>query len=228
MNNESSQLLERIAALEQRLALTEDREAIRRLQYIYGYYLDNRMWDEVADLFADEGASIEIGRRGVYHDKARIRRFLNEVLGQGRWGLEKDEFINHIQLQMVITVAPDGRQAWARARGVVQGNSPAQATNTTMLWAEGSYENTYVKEAGVWKIKSLWWIPTFYVQMPGFNTALFKSGPASESFPPDSPSHPPDDALGRAFPEWHYRHPMTGEKVVTPPTSDRKKTEQNE
>ena len=219
MSEEIKRLLDRIEALEHRLDLGEDREAIRRLQYMYGFYLDNRMWNEVADLFADSGASIEIGRRGNYQGKDRIRRFLNEVLGQGRWGLDKNEFINHIQMQMVITVEPDRRRARARSRAIVQGNSPALDTNTTMLWAEGLYENSYVREDGVWKIERLWWVPTFYVHVPGFNTALFQSGPASESFPPDQPSVRKDEALGRIFPDWHYLHPITGEPTPASPTT---------
>lgn len=41
----------RLRLLEERLAAVEDREAIERLQNQYGYYLDNRMWDEVVELF---------------------------------------------------------------------------------------------------------------------------------------------------------------------------------
>ena len=219
MSEEIKRLLDRIEALENRVDLGEDREAIRRLQYMYGFYLDNRMWNEVADLFADSGASIEIGRRGNYQGKERIRRFLNEVLGQGRWGLDKNEFINHIQMQMVITVEPDRRHARARSRAIVQGNSPALDTNTTMLWAEGLYENRYIREDGVWKIERLWWVPTFYVHVPGFATALFQSGPANESFPPDQPSVRKDEALGRIFPDWHYPHPITGEPTPASPTT---------
>src|SRR3989337_2957373 len=110
----------RIAELEKRLAALEDKEAIQRVQYMYGYYIDNHMWDEMADLFADHTASIEIGRRGKYVGKERIRTFLVDVLGKGSWGLAKNEFFNHIQLQPVITLDPDGIRAKARARALIQ------------------------------------------------------------------------------------------------------------
>lgn len=209
-------LLARLAALEHRLGLLEDREAIERLQNQYGFYLDNRMWREVGDLFADEGASIEIGRRGNYLGKDRVHRFLHQVLGQGRWGLLKDEIINHIQLQMVISVADDGRTAQARCRAIVQGNSPPGTGS--LLWAEGIYENEYVKEGGVWKIRRLWWVPTFYVKMAGMDQAVFRSGPPDEAFPPDMPSAPEDPALGRSFLAFHYRHPITQAIVPSPGT----------
>jgi hypothetical protein len=210
----TAQLLARIEQLEQRLGAVEDREAIERLQYQYGFYLDNRMWREVADLFTDANPSIEIGRRGNYVGKERVYRFLHEVLGQGRWGLCKDEIINHMQLQMVTTLYGDRRTARSRSRAIVQGNSPPGSGS--MLWAEGLYENDYVKEAGTWKIQRIWWVPTFYVQVAGFDRAVFQSGPESREFPPDSPSAPPDSGLGRLFPPFHYLHPFTDETVPSP------------
>ncbi len=71
-----------LAARAQRLA---DEQEVENLQKIYGYYYDRRMWDDVADLFADDG-TIEMGQRGVYVGKARVREFLNLL---GPVGLER-------------------------------------------------------------------------------------------------------------------------------------------
>jgi len=65
-------LTERIAALEQRKSLIEDANAIERLQHSYGYYVDRGLWDEVANLFADDG-TIEIALDGVYVDRKSTR-----------------------------------------------------------------------------------------------------------------------------------------------------------
>lgn len=210
----TEELLRRLESLESKVSLIDDQGEIDRLQYIYGFYLDNRMWRELADMFCDCEPSIEIGRRGNYVGKERIHRFFSDVLGGGRWGLLKHEIINHMQLQQVITVAPDRKTAQMRSRAVVQGNSPPGGK--TMMWAEGVYENDYVKEGGVWKIKRIWWVPTFYVEIPGFDGAAFQSGPPSEAFPPDHPSQPQDEALGRSFMPFHYRHPFTGAVVPSP------------
>ena len=212
MPNEKA-LTGRIDALEDRLARLEDEREIARVQNIYGFYLDNRMWREIADLFTEDG-EIEIGRRGGYRGRARVHRFLEEVLGQGRWGLAREEIINHIQLQMVITVSADRRTAKMRSRALIQGNSPPGQSR--MLLAEGLYENDYVRLDGRWMIQHLWWAPTFYFTVPGFETAVFESGPVSEAFAPDTPPRDKHPQLGRDFPPFHYVHPFTGEPAPIP------------
>ncbi len=214
-----SALAAEIAELRNRLQALEDKDAIVRLQYQYGYYIDNRMWDAMVGLFCDDaseggGPEIEIGQRGAYVGKERIHRFLEQGLGGGRWGLLKDEIIHHIQLQPLVTVAADGLTAQCRARAQVQGNSPPGSGK--FLLAEGLYENSYVKQADGWRIKRLWWVPTYYFQIAGFDQAVFDSGPPSQDFPPDRPSVPVNQALGRRFPPFHYAHPASGEAFADP------------
>lgn len=205
-----------LAAMRQRLQVLEDKDAITRLQYQYGYYIDNRMWDAMVGLFSDRAPEIEIGQRGAYVGKERIRRFLSDVLGGGRTGLLRDEIIHHIQMQPLVTVAADGQSAQCRARAMVQGNSPPGSGQ--FLLAEGLYENEYVKEGGAWKIRRLWWVPTYYFQVAGFDKAVFDSGPPSSDFPPDRPSVPVNEALGRRFPPFHYAHPFDGQAYSDPAT----------
>lgn len=210
----ANDLVAELAELKARLAVMEDRAAIERLQYQYGYYIDNRMWAEMSALFCDDAPEMEIGQRGVYIGKQRIHRFLEDVLGGGRRGLLKDEIIHHIQMQPIVTLDDDGQGASCRARAMVQGNSPPGSGK--FLLAEGLYENRYVKQAGEWRIKRLWWVPTYYFQIAGFDQAVFDSGPPSEDFPPDRPSVPRDEGLGRRFPPFHYRHPITSEETGSP------------
>ena len=209
--------------VKQRLAALEDKAAVERLQYQYGYYIDNRMWDAMVSLFCDDAPEIEIGQRGTYIGKDRIHRFLEHVLGGGRWGLLKDEIIHHIQMQPIITVAEDGQSAKCRARAMVQGNSPPGSGK--FLLAEGLYENAYLKEGGNWKIKRLYWVPTYYFQVDGFNGAVFDSGPPSEDFPPDRASPPRNEALGRRFPPFHYPHPFMDAAFDNPASEGREQGE---
>jgi hypothetical protein len=202
-----------LAKAEHAIGLLEDKNEIERLQYAYGYFLDNRMFREVADLFADNGAWIEIGERGRYHGKENVHRFLLEVLGGGRWGLARGEVINHVQQQVLITVDADRRRAQARARAEVQGNSPPDTP--TFLFADGIYENDYVKEGGRWKIEGIKVTMTFYAALERAKI-WFGTAPPDGQCAPDTPSDPPDPLLGRQFNAFRWPHPITGAKLGIP------------
>ena len=202
-----------IAELQHSLGILQDKDEIQHLQYAYGFFLDNRMFREVADLFATRDAWIEIGGRGRYFGKERIHRFLLEVLGGGRWGLLKNEVINHVQQQLTITVATDRQRAQSRARAEVQGNSPPDTP--TFLLADGVYENEYIREDGQWKILSVRVTMTFYAALER-RSVSFHTAPPSTAFPPDEPSQPVARGLGRQFNAFHFKHPVTGEVLRTP------------
>jgi acetyl esterase/lipase len=191
-----------LAARAQRLA---DEQEIENLQNIYGYYYDRRMWDEVADLFAD-GGTIEMDQRGVYVGKARVRAFLNLL---GPVGLKDGELNDHVQLQVVVHVAPDGRSAKARSRelnmtGVFESHGE---------WSEGIYENTFVKDNGVWKIQDLRYFPTFISDYALGWAADAKPVPtASAELPPDRPPTSVYAIYPKAhIPPFHYDNPASGQ-----------------
>src|SRR5690606_15330931 len=112
-----AELERRIQALERRKERLEDLNAIKRLQRAFGYYVDLGLWDEAADLFAENG-SIEIGLDGVYIGKERVREYLY-ALGGGKAGLAEGELNEHMQLMPVVTISEDGRTAKARWRGLL-------------------------------------------------------------------------------------------------------------
>jgi len=174
----------RVAALEARKERIEDVNAIERLQAAYGYYVDRALWDEVANLFADEG-TIEVGLDGVYVGKERVREYLY-ALGGGRQGLADGQLSEHLQVMPVITLAPDGLTAKARWRAIVL----AGQLGGDAFWGEGPYENEYVKDGGVWKIKTLHWYQALYVPYAGgWQTNPDPTGAkfVSSTLPPDRP-----------------------------------------
>jgi hypothetical protein len=177
-------LTTRIAALEQRKSLVEDANAIERLQAAYGYYTDRGLWDEAADLFADDG-TIEIALDGVYVGKPRVREYLY-AFGRGQRGLAAGRLDEHLQVMPVITVAPDGLTAKARWRAItLQGELGGEA-----FWGEGPYENEYVKDGDVWKIKSLHWYQALHVPYAGgwqTNPDPTLGRYVSATLPPDRP-----------------------------------------
>ena len=210
----NAELETKLAQLRHRADLLKDLDAIENLQAAYGYYFDKALWGEVADLFA-AGGSFEYGQRGVYVGKDHIRRAL---LLFGPEGQQKGWLNEHMQLQPIITVAPDGCTAKARWRGMVQRARP----NQNGEWGEGTYENGYVKEGGVWKIASL----HFYVT--GFTD--YDLGWARSAIPAEGPSAviPPDrppTEIYRAYPgvyipPFDYVHPVTGKPIPVAPPAD--------
>jgi len=194
-----------LADLSRRATRLEDEQTIENLQRIYGYYFDRAAWDQVADLFAPD-ATLEIGLRGVYVGKQHLRRFLETLSPQG---LSAGVLNDHIQLQTLVDVAPDGRTAYCRSRELamtgVYGKSGA--------WSEGVYENTYIKDHGTWRFKSLHFYPTFSTDYDeGWaKSALPAPGP-STTVPPDRPPSEIYNIYPKAFvPPYHYRNPITGE-----------------
>src|SRR5690606_31718868 len=207
---------ERLAAYRDRVERLEAEDAIENLQATFGYYFDKGLWNEAAELFAND-ASFEYGQRGVYVGKDRIRR---AMLLFGPEGLAAGRLNNHMQLQSIITVAPDGRTATARWQGMIQLAEPG----ANGIWGVGIYENAYVKDRGAWKISKLHFYPVALTDYDlGFmRSALRMEGP-SALFPPD---HPPTEVY-RTFPAayippFSFDHPVTGQslKDIPQPADD--------
>jgi hypothetical protein len=47
----------------------------------------------------------------------------------------------------------------------------------------------------------------------------FPTAPPSTALPPDRPSQPVVEALGRQFNPWHFNHPLTGKPLPIPASS---------
>src|SRR6516165_5154568 len=138
----------RVEALQARIEGIESVRAIKRLQYAYGHYVELGLWNDFADLFAED--AVTNYQQGVRGQEAIRRLFLDQV-GQGKLGLAEGRIYPHILFQPVITLAPDGRTAKGRWRILAMlGGYGGSAT-----WYSGVYENEYVLENGVWKISLL-------------------------------------------------------------------------
>ena len=194
----------RLAAYRDRVERLEDQDAIENLQAYFGYYFDKGLWNEVADLFASNG-SFEYGQRGVYIGQGRIRHAL---LLFGPEGLGEGYLNNHMMLQPVITVAPDGRTAKGRWQGMVQLSEPG----ANGVWGVGIYENAYVKDRGVWKISKLHFYVTAMADYDGgFMRAAQRMAGPSALFPPDRPPSEAYRAYPAAYiPPFSFDHPVTG------------------
>jgi hypothetical protein len=194
---------QRIADLAARAERIEDINAIKRLQRAYGYYVDEGRWDDVADLFADD-ASVEIGFDGVYRGRAHIREYFR-AFGNGKQGLNAGQLNEYLQLMPVITLQPGGQ----RARGTWRAVILAGQLGKDAYWAEGPYENEYVKENGVWKIAGLHWFQTLWVPYEG---GWAKTGDVNggrfvgDRLKPDAPTSVRYNTWPKAYtPPFHFR-----------------------
>jgi hypothetical protein len=192
-------------AVEKQIAATEDRASIDNIQTVYGYYLATLLWDDLTNLFADDG-TIEIAMRGVYVGKAAVRRNLN-LYGQA--GLDDGVLHNHMQFQQVIHVAPDGRTANLRSRALsMMGNFNRNAT-----WMGGTYENEFVKIDGRWKFHRDHQINTYFAAYEtGWKDLAQRAPPGiTDSNPPDRPPSYAFDMYPKNFlAPFHYVNPVTG------------------
>jgi len=196
-----------LASLEQEIGLLEDTKAIKRLQRAYGYYVDKKLSREIGALFADDPATTaELGSSGVYVGRARIAEYYDRIIGGE--GLKPGQLFNHMILQGVVHVAPDGLTAKGRWRALIQiGEHGESAT-----WAEGPYENEYVKEDGVWKFSKVHWYQTFSAPYsPGWHKAPEPMNPPLADFPPDRPPSVVYGSYPAVYqPPYHYANPVSG------------------
>ncbi len=184
---------------------------VENLQSAYGYYLDKNLWDDLANLVARDG-TMELAQRGVYVGSDRVRGFLLNVFGRGgQQGPVEGRLGNHLQLQPVIHISPDGRTAQIRVRLLQQMSSNGRAS-----LGAGIYENEAVKEGGVWKFRTVHTYNTLTANyMGGWANSPGQTMPGpSKDFPPDRPP----TLVFAMFPKvytvpFHYAHPVTGKQT---------------
>jgi hypothetical protein len=208
------QLQQRWSPLARSVQQLQDEAEVLNLQNTYGFSFDQKMWDSVANLFASDG-TMELGQRGVYAGRDRIRRALN-IIGGKR--LDNDEVNDHLQLATIVHIAPDGKTA--KARGVEL--SVSGVKGRAAQWEEGIFENEYAKQDGIWKIHSVHYYPRVITdyELGWANDAKPAASPSTE-FPPD---RRPTEIYGTYpkmyYPRFHFTNPVTHLPVQYPPGID--------
>ena len=127
--DELKALREDVERLTRQVGLLEDANAVRCVQHAYGYYMDKGLYQEVVELFADDGEVRFMG--GIFRGKATgvarlyISRF-RTTFTHGRNGPVFGLLLDHMQLQDIVDVAADGRSARGRFRALLQGGADWQ------------------------------------------------------------------------------------------------------
>ena len=201
-------LQEQVSQLRQQAQVAEDWTQVANLQATYGFYVDKMRWDDAADLFAQD-ATLEIAGRGLFTGQDRIRTYLH-ALGKFEYGV----LYNHMQLQPVIHIAPDGQSAKARWRSFIQ----VAHLGKEARWGEATYENAYVKQEGIWRIAKLHAYITYYVEYDrGWNKGGVALPQKLGDLDPDAPPTVKYGAFPEVFvPPYHYDNPVSGRKFVAP------------
>jgi SnoaL-like domain len=218
-------LEKRVDELTNKLGMVEDHLAIRKLQHAYSYFIDKCMYDEAVDLFSERGETYFLG--GVFKGKAGVRRLycgrLREKFAGGKNGPTHGLLLDHLTLQDVINVAPDRMSAKGRFRCFMQGGSHESVPQINeAFWEGGVYENTYLREDGVWKIGVLDY-HAFYYAPYDKGWGKVKAGYAVPAFSVTFPQDPqgPDELTSKRAIFWpetdvipfHYPHPVTGKPI---------------
>jgi hypothetical protein len=222
---------DRLVALERRVAQLEDESAIRRLQMAYGYYIDYNRPEEVAGLFAKDGSVVFLSGEYVGHEGVMrlYGTWFQNLFTRGERGPVKGLLLDHFQLQDVISVAPDRETAKGRFRGILAGGwhdailADKPEAMPQQFWEAGLYENDYVREDGVWKIKRLNYLMQWQADYEsGWAHTIAHLQPAVACYP-ENPVGPdfllPPEEHRETWPhrqavEMSFAHPVLGAAFV--------------
>ena len=203
----------RLAALEGKVGELEDVNAIRRLHWAYGYYIDFNRAKDVTELFAKDGSVVFLS--GEYVGHAGIFRlygtWFQSLFTGGKEGPIDGFLLDHFQMQDIITVAPDRQRAKGRFRGMLFGGSHEtrafQPEGLPQQFMEaGIYENDYVREDGVWKIKRLDYMMQWQGDYEkGWSKTISHLQPLAECYPAN-PIGPDEIRAHDIRQTWPYRH----------------------
>jgi hypothetical protein len=199
-----------LTSLEQRIAVMNDEDKVRNLQNAYGYYMDRKMWDDVTDLFTADGA-LSIANVGVYDGAKSIRRALER---SGPAGLKQGQLNDLMQLDMAVAIEPGGMEA--RSRGLEFGML-GEADNGTAFYTLAIFENRYVKQNDIWRIREMRIFPlmkTEYTQ--GWAKSQVVDPPPAKAHAPDRAVLASDAMASGAIPVFFAPNSATGKPVSLP------------
>lgn len=219
-------LEEEVAALRHEVGVLKDVQAIRTLQFAYGYYMDKCLFPAIVDLFADDSELRFMG--GLFKGKEGARRLYGGASGLN--GPADGLLFEHYIGQDIVDVAADRKTAKGRFRcfmvGAVHETHPNPPPHLPKaFWEGGLYENDYIRDGDVWKI---WRFNYTVVWQSEYDKGPHRSDVSPlmisrhETTYPENPRGP--DALVEPRPRWprqgvvpyHYAHPVTGKPVEWP------------
>jgi hypothetical protein len=150
------ELEEKVISLEEKIRTLEAIEQIKIVQRAYGYYMDNLMYNDAADLFSDDcyaqfGTTALTGRENL---KKSFNTFTTD-----RFEGTKKLFLK-FQLMGVVHVEKGCRTAKGRWNMLCLKTDYVDNVLESII-SHGVYENEYVNDNGIWKINKLFFNSSF-------------------------------------------------------------------
>ena len=185
----AAELAERLDEAERRLAVARAYDGAENVSNAYGYYIDEFLWHDMADVFSVDGWK-ELSYVGTYVGRERIRESV--IRRYNTVGRRANSLVIHQKTQPVIHVEPDGSGAQIRTRLFQMNSSLANEGS----WLAGIYENIVVLENGVWKISAMdldyTWTAGYGAGWAGVEAGAQRqfaptSGGLAAEYPPDRP-----------------------------------------
>jgi hypothetical protein len=198
-----------LADLRTRVDALNDEDRVRSLQSAYGFYADRKMWNDVIDLFAQDGI-VEVGGQGVWRGQTGVRRWLESI---GAAGLAHGQLNDRIQFDVTVIVSPGGKEAWARG---IELGMLGEADQEKGWWEVATFRNRFIKENGVWKIREMRRFPLVKsdIFLGWAKSRIVDPVPRGANVP-DAPVPAADAATpGLAMPAFLGPHPVTRKQVL--------------
>jgi hypothetical protein len=129
--------------LEKRIKAIEDLEEVKKLHQQYILLMDNLKYEEVLDLFTEDG-QVEVRNSGIKKGRKELSTVYIDILAKGRG---KSRFEGHMALMPDLVV--DGDTAKGTWIVYMLFSKPA------IQWVQGKNECEYRRVKGVWKISRL-------------------------------------------------------------------------
>jgi bile-acid 7alpha-dehydratase len=140
--SDASKLEARLKKLERAQAVRDDIEAIKRLKYRYFRCLDSKLWDELAQCFAEDATTSYSGGKYAFQGRDAIMKFLKEGLGPTMISMHHG---HHPEIEITGRTTATG--IWALHDYVIVTQS------NVSLRGASFYHDEYLKVRGQWKIK---------------------------------------------------------------------------
>ncbi|GAB1309943.1 SnoaL-like domain-containing protein [Madurella fahalii] len=141
-----------VEELSYRISQLNEEDEVRNLVHSMGYYVDRRMWPDVASLFTPNG-TITVQGRSSSPGPAGIQSALARM---GPEGLTTGILNEHPIFSTIVQVHPSGRSATARGLEIGLIGDSTGATGTAQ-WQFCVFRHTLIKDGstGAWKIHDL-------------------------------------------------------------------------